>query len=280
MKPFYLSVIALLLSVSLFCQAEEIIPLTGSWELTRIENLNQANSSFTEPPWVGSKFHLFADGSLAMENQGEYFLTTFQREGQTLSYESNSYEIDRQFKDYWTFLFVDEANGWNCRLHFVAAEEDLAKVPEASEQPRKQLYPLGGNAPAAPAPAASNSDGPTYKVVEQMPRFPGCEDLTGEQERKTCAQQELLKYIYKNLRYPEEMQQNGIEGTVVVTFVIDVDGSTTDARVVRDIGAGCGEEALRVVNEMTTKGLYWTPGMQRGKPVRVQFNLPIKFKLP
>jgi protein TonB len=64
-----------------------------------------------------------------------------------------------------------------------------------------------------------------------------------------------------------------------VQFVVEKDGKITDANVVRDIGAGCGEEALRVVNSMNSMGEKWTPGKQRGKSVRVQFTLPVSFKL-
>lgn len=112
-----------------------------------------------------------------------------------------------------------------------------------------------------------------------MPRFPGCEDQGSEEEKKNCAAQELLKFIYKNIKYPAIARENGVEGTVVVTFVVEKDGTVTDVKVVRDIGAQCGEEALRVVNLMNTENLRWTPGKQRGRPVRVQFNLPVKFKL-
>ena len=66
---------------------------------------------------------------------------------------------------------------------------------------------------------------------------------------------------------------------VVVRFVVEKDGSITDAQVVRDIGAGCGDEAMRVVSMMNGMGEKWTPGKQRGRPVRVQFNLPVKFQL-
>ena len=108
-----------------------------------------------------------------------------------------------------------------------------------------------------------------------MPRFPGCEDESSKDERKNCATEKMLQFIYKNIKYPAIARENGVEGTVVVTFVVEKDGSITDAQVVRDIGAQCGQEALRVVNMMPK----WVPGKQRGRSVRVQFNLPVKFKL-
>jgi TonB family protein len=69
--------------------------------------------------------------------------------------------------------------------------------------------------------------------------------------------------------------KKGVTGTVYITFIIEKDGTLTNAKVLRGIGSGCDEEALRVVNMMPK----WNPGEQKGKPVAVQFNLPIKFKL-
>lgn len=101
-----------------------------------------------------------------------------------------------------------------------------------------------------------------FKVVEQMPAFEG-------------GNAALFRYLGENLKYPVMARENGVEGTVVVQFVVGEDGSINNPVVVRDIGAGCGEEALRVVRSMPK----WQPGRQRGKPVKVQFNLPIRFKL-
>ena len=112
-----------------------------------------------------------------------------------------------------------------------------------------------------------------------MPRFPGCENLPTTDEKKACADKKMLEFIYKNIKYPAIARENGIEGMVVVTFVVEKDGKVTDARVVRDIGGQCGQEALRVVSLMNDEGIRWTPGKQRGRPVRVQFNLPVRFKL-
>jgi len=119
-----------------------------------------------------------------------------------------------------------------------------------------------------------------FKVVEQMPRFPGCEDLDGNNEEKMdCSQKLMLDYIYRNVQYPAEAKAAGIEGRVVVQFIIERNGELTDVRIARDIGYGCGEEAVRVVNLMNSMDEKWIPGKQRGKPVRVQFTLPIQFKL-
>jgi hypothetical protein len=100
-----------------------------------------------------------------------------------------------------------------------------------------------------------------FRVVERMP---GYED----------GQEGLLKFLAKNINYPKVAKDNGVEGMVVVQYIIETDGRVSGAKVVKGIGAGCDEEALRVVN--LTR---WTPGMQNNKVVPVQFNLPIRFKL-
>lgn len=101
-----------------------------------------------------------------------------------------------------------------------------------------------------------------FKVVEQMPSYPG-------------GPADLLKFLATNINYPKVAKDNGVEGMVVVQYVIEKDGSISNAKVVKGIGAGCDEEALRVVNAMPN----WIAGKQRGQAVAVQFNLPIRFKL-
>jgi protein TonB len=133
--------------------------------------------------------------------------------------------------------------------------------------------------PPPPPPPPEPEVEEIFKVVEQMPRFPGCENENSEANRQACAQKKMLEYVYKNIKYPAIARENGIQGRVVIQFVVEKDGSVTDARVVRDIGAGCGAEGLRVVNSMNNMPQKWTPGKQRGKPVRVQFTLPVSFKL-
>ncbi len=106
------------------------------------------------------------------------------------------------------------------------------------------------------------SDELIFAVVEDMPTFPG-----GSKAR--------LSYLSQNIRYPEIARKEGIQGRVYVTFVIEKDGSVDNVRILRGIGFGCDEEAVRVVSSMPK----WNPGKQRGQAVRVQFNLPIRFYL-
>ena len=110
-------------------------------------------------------------------------------------------------------------------------------------------------APVAPA-------NEVYTVVEKQPSYPGGTD--GYRD-----------FLLANIKYPEEAVKKGVTGTVYVTFVVQKDGSVANVKVLRGIGTGCDEEAVRVVRLMPK----WNPGEQKGKPVDVQYNLPIKFIL-
>lgn len=118
------------------------------------------------------------------------------------------------------------------------------------------------------------------KVVQEMPRFPGCEDeKMSEDERMKCSQTKLIQFVYKNLRYPYNARINGIEGNVYAQFTILENGDIGYAQVVKDIGGRCGNAALWVINRMNFTCEKWVPGMQDGDPVKVLFTLPVKFRL-
>jgi len=112
------------------------------------------------------------------------------------------------------------------------------------------------------------------------PLFPGCEDLAADVEaQKNCAEQKLLQYLYSKIKYPQYALDHDIEGRCVITFVVEKDGKISHAKILKDIGGGCGEEALRVVNSMNEMQTAWIPGKNDNQPVRVRFNLPVKFQL-
>lgn len=130
----------------------------------------------------------------------------------------------------------------------------------------------------------AQADTTIYSVAEVQARFPGCEGLdTTLNVINQCAQTSLLAFINSNIVYPWEARENGNEGMVVITFVVEKDGYISNPRVLKDIGGGCGAEALRVVNGMNgalkNAGLAWIPGQTAGKNVRTQYTLPVKFKL-
>jgi protein TonB len=101
-----------------------------------------------------------------------------------------------------------------------------------------------------------------FTIVEQMPEFPG-------------GTESMMKFIASNVKYPAMARETGISGNVFVSFVVNKNGEISNVKVLRGIGGGCDEEAIRVVRSMPA----WIPGKQNGKPVPVQFNLPIKFVL-
>lgn len=113
----------------------------------------------------------------------------------------------------------------------------------------------------ADAPVVEKAD-EIFDVVETQPNPPG--GMAGWNE-----------YLRKNLKYPTQARRMGIEGTVIVVFVVNTDGSIQDVDVLRGIGGGCDEEAIQVVENAPK----WEPGKQRGKPVRTRMRLPIRFKL-
>ena len=112
-----------------------------------------------------------------------------------------------------------------------------------------------------PEPVVLQQD-KAYKVVEYMPEFPG-------------GMNSLLDYIAKNIKYPEEAQKKGINGRVILQFIVNTDGSLSDFKIIRGVDPQLDAEALRVVKSMPK----WTPGKDKGKVVPVYYTVPISFGL-
>ena len=151
-------------------------------------------------------------------------------------------------------------------LLFLAFSFDQ-KTPD----PQERVHPV------LKAPTATDTlpDAEVYKVVEEKPFFPGCEELTDAEQKRLCSQKKMLEFIYTNIKYPKEAREKGTEGMSVVQFVVEKNGSIADAEIIRSIGGECDEEVLKVVYMMPN----WIPGKQQGEAVRTQFILPVKFKL-
>ena len=117
-------------------------------------------------------------------------------------------------------------------------------------------------------------------IAEQMPRFPGCEELIGnDKEKEICSKIKLLNYIKNNLTYPKIARENSIEGVAIVQFIVNENGEVEAIDLKRDIPGGCGKAAVKVVETMNSMEQRWTPGKQRGRTVKVLYTLPIKFRL-
>ena len=110
--------------------------------------------------------------------------------------------------------------------------------------------------------AQTKKNNMVYDVVEVMPQYPG-------------GQIAMLKYIMENIKYPKQIMEEGIQGRVTVSFIVEKDGRVSNVRLLRSVQPSLDKEAIRVVKSMPK----WTPGKHNGKPVRVRFNLPVMFKL-
>lgn len=111
-------------------------------------------------------------------------------------------------------------------------------------------------------PVEEKKEPEIFNRVEQMPEFPGGEAA-------------LKKWLSENIKYPEIAKENGIDGTVVVSFVVDESGNINVPTILKGLGGGLNEESIRVVKKMPK----WNAGKQQGRAVKVKFNLPIKYKL-
>lgn len=111
-----------------------------------------------------------------------------------------------------------------------------------------------------------------YKVVDELPLFGGCVN-------KACSDEKLIKYIHKNLVYPQEAKSASVEGRMFVQFVIEIDGSVSNIRTVRDIGAGTSESVVALVRSFNDLDKGWSAGIQNGSKVPVMYTLPVSFKL-
>ena len=132
-------------------------------------------------------------------------------------------------------------------LSFEANEQDLIEdIVVKAPEPEKEEEEISG----------------VFDIVEE-----GAEPIGGYEA--------FYKYVAKNIKYPNQAKRMGVEGKVYVQFVVDKNGTITDVKAIRGIGAGCDEEAIRVVGEAPK----WKPGKQRGRPVRQRIVLPINFKL-
>lgn len=132
-----------------------------------------------------------------------------------------------------------------------AAEQGDEDAKELLEEVEEEIQSL-----------SASSSGQVYDIVEQMPSFPG-------------GQSALFQYLSKNIQYPKLCEEHGIQGRVICSYIVEEDGSITDVQVRKSVHPSLDKEAVRVIQSMPK----WIPGKQKGKPVRVRYNLPITFSL-
>ena len=141
----------------------------------------------------------------------------------------------------------------------VGTENKEGTKDRLAEAVRSDIAVAAPPPPPAPKPEVSNK---VFEVVEEMPHFPG-------------GAAALQAFLSSNTKYPVVAQENGVQGRVIVSFVVERDGSITDVRVVRSVDPSLDREASRVVRSMPR----WSPGKQNGSAVRVKYTVPVVFRL-
>lgn len=154
----------------------------------------------------------------------------------------------------------------------------MTSVTVSAQQPDKFAFQV-------PEPTTESFEPKVFDIVEQMPSFGGAEytvtytDEKGNthQKKKVCppGQAGLFQYLSNTIQYPVVAEKNGVQGRVIVTFVVERDGSITDVKVVKSVAPSLDREAVRVVRSMPK----WTPGKQKGDAVRVKYTMPVTFRL-
>ena len=177
-------------------------------------------------------------------------------------------EQDKVIKEYQSanqiVQLVEYAGGEEKNSEILIFNEELKSQVNAVEQLFSASLATNQEATGTSNPTSGDSGttNEVFDVVETKPNPAG--GMAG-----------WNKYLSENLRYPEAAQEKGIEGTVIVAFVVNTDGAVSDIEILRGIGGGCDEEVYRIVKGSPN----WTPGMAGGKPVRSRMRLPLRFKL-
>ena len=192
---------------------------------------------FTEKPIALATILLEKDGK-------ELYYTTSDKNGryEITKIKAGAYNVKVSCESYETVTIRDV----NIPVKKLTFQDFWLKNKEASAAPSQEVV-VGQDS--------------IYRVAEVMPQYPG-------------GPNEMMKYIQENIKYPQSAKANKIEGRVYVTFVVEKDGSITNAAVLRGIDKECDAEALRVVSSMPK----WTPGQHKGEVVRTQFTIPIYYK--
>lgn len=138
----------------------------------------------------------------------------------------------------------------------------VKETPQATPAPAKTEKPAAQTTQSTATKEDVSADNTVRDVVEQMPSFPGGKEA-------------MMSYVSRSIKYPTVAEENGTQGLVIVSFVVEKDGSISGAKVIRSVDPSLDKEALRIIRSMPR----WTPGKQDGKPVRVKYTVPVSFRL-
>ena len=208
-------------------------------------------TNLTERQWAQVRTEAFKEWFGDWENDPEHASKVVDENGEPkVMYHGTDLDVVNNGEPFWTFYD-------NSHFGTKGQADDVLRIyPDDANKKSEEVVitDVGGEEEVV--------EDEIFVFVEKYPEYPGGEEA-------------LYEYLGKNIQYPEMARDNGITGTVVIKFVVEKDGSITKASILREIGGGCGKEALRIVNSMPK----WKPGMQSGKPVRTEFTLPVQFQL-
>ncbi len=219
-------------------QAEEQQAYMEAMELAKLQK--QAEKEKKKPEKVQPKVEMKKEIPVARETQK--FTAPVIKKDELVKEENQVKQMDKL--DEKVAVGTENKEGTKSRL----AEAVRSDIAVAAPPP-----------PPAPKPEVSNK---VFDVVEEMPHFPG-------------GPAALQAFLSSNTKYPVVAQENGVQGRVIVSFVVERDGSITDVRVVRSVDPSLDREASRVVRSMPR----WSPGKQNGSTVRVKYTVPVVFRL-
>ena len=159
-------------------------------------------------------------------------------------------------------------------IYSCTADDSSEALSNEAPYTLEHIAPIDVDHPTAdPQKWGSN----VYKIVDEMPLIASCSNLSDDYStQRTCSDKELLTYLYTHLKYPELARKSGIEGRVYVQFVINADGTMGKRQLIKEIGGGCGDAALSVLDKMSDE-VRWTPGLIDGQSVSVLYTLPVTY---
>lgn len=119
-----------------------------------------------------------------------------------------------------------------------------------------------------------------YKVVDEMPVLPSCKMISNHDERKSCSDTELMKYVKQNLHYSEPSGDNNVSDLAIVEYVVSTEGRIIDTKVIKNTRGNYANELIRVLHKMNEDNIVWTPGRKGGEKVMVKLYFSMRFKMP
>lgn len=128
--------------------------------------------------------------------------------------------------------------------------------------------------------SGDNLSSEVYRRASQAPLFSGCENESGSFfVKKKCSDAKLINFLKSNIKFPSIALRNKTNGVVLLQFIIEKNGSVSNIKILHDIGDGCGNEAVRVLELLNSQKLFWSPALQGSNAIRFQYTLPVEFEL-